>query len=130
MFYNAMLRKNKNPDSKDMQSIIPIHNTVNERCWKMIQEYENGNGCPTKLIKFQGKQGDLTLKARIYSMFGYQLPFDRHDWIIDRCGEQVTYIIDFYKGSGGGLSFYLDVRPAPTLKGIYERLKFQIKNLF
>eukprot|EP00058_Branchiostoma_floridae_P026618 XP_002612109.1 hypothetical protein BRAFLDRAFT_108880 [Branchiostoma floridae] len=26
----------------------------------------------------------------------YELPFDRHDWIVDRCGKQVRYIIDYY----------------------------------
>lgn len=59
-------------------------------------------------------------------LLGYQLPFDRHDWVIERCeGERVEYVIDFYQGksgassgqrglSGGGsgkLSFYIDVRP-------------------
>lgn len=45
----------------------------------------------------------------------YKLPFDRHDWVVDRCGEQVRYVIDFYAGSpipGKPASFYLDVRPA------------------
>jgi len=23
-------------------------------------------------------------------------PFDRHDWVIDRCGTEVRYIIDYY----------------------------------
>ena len=25
-------------------------------------------------------------------------PFDRHDWLVDRCGREVRYIIDFYDG--------------------------------
>ena len=25
-----------------------------------------------------------------------QLPFDRHDWYVDRCGREVRYVIDFY----------------------------------
>ncbi len=28
----------------------------------------------------------------------YVLPFDRHDWIVDRCGVEVRYVIDFYQG--------------------------------
>ena len=24
------------------------------------------------------------------------MPFDRHDWFVDRCGEEVRYVIDFY----------------------------------
>lgn len=48
---------------------------------------------------------------------GYEKPFDRHDWVVDRCGTRVEYVIDFYQGkAGGGIkgmgpSFYLDVRP-------------------
>lgn len=47
----------------------------------------------------------------------YTPPFDRHDWIVDRCGTQVRYVIDFYTGKSnpnfpGAPTFYLDVRPA------------------
>lgn len=43
---------------------------------------------------------------------GYTLPFDRHDWVVERCsGDGVEYVIDFYKGRGGGVGFFLDVRP-------------------
>ena len=28
----------------------------------------------------------------------YTPPFDRHDWVVDRCGTEVRYIIDFYTG--------------------------------
>ena len=34
--------------------------------------------------------------ARIRSWFGGPLPFDRHDWYVDRCGRDVRYVIDFY----------------------------------
>ncbi len=27
---------------------------------------------------------------------GGPLPFDRHDWTVDRCGKEVRYVIDFY----------------------------------
>ena len=47
---------------------------------------------------------------------GYQPPFDRHDWVVDRCGTKIEYVIDFYAGRdegkvGKALNFYLDVRP-------------------
>ena len=47
----------------------------------------------------------------------YSAPFDRHDWVVDRCGTRMRYVIDFYTGHNGSssssnLSFYLDVRPA------------------
>lgn len=58
----------------------------------------------------------LTPRARFNTFLGYQPPFDRHDWIVDRCGQQVEYVIDFYIGKDEGkpdkpLNFYLDVRP-------------------
>jgi len=36
--------------------------------------------------------------------------------VVDRCGKNVDYVIDFYSGKGEGLmgkglNFYLDVRP-------------------
>ena len=92
----------------------------------VVKEYK----CQTKLIQFQGKAKEYSPKARILSFLGYTLPFDRHDWIIDRCGKRVTYVIDFYKGQGSGLAFYLDVRPAFTLGGMYERARYFIKKHF
>ena len=57
----------------------------------------------------------MTPKARVNTLLGYQPPFDRHDWVVDRCGTKVDYVIDFYagrdEGKGKGLNFYLDVRP-------------------
>lgn len=44
MFFNAMRRKNYDPQAEDMRSIIPIHNAVNERAWKEIKEWEKGRG--------------------------------------------------------------------------------------
>ena len=49
--------------------------------------------------------------------FRNDLPFDRHDWIIDRNGKQVRYIIDYYdigdeNGYKTGEFVELDVRPA------------------
>ena len=57
----------------------------------------------------------MTPRARLYTLLGYRPPFDRHDWVIDRCGTKVEYVIDFYagkdEGKGKSLNFYLDVRP-------------------
>ena len=57
-----------------------------------------------------------TPRARLYMLMGYTAPFDRHDWVVDRCGQNVEYVIDFYSGRdegkpGKSLNFYLDVRP-------------------
>lgn len=67
----------------------------------------------------------MTPTARINTIFGYSAPFDRHDWVIDRCGTRVDYVIDFYAGrpdGKGGPSFYLDVRPKfNTWEGVRMR---------
>jgi hypothetical protein len=34
--------------------------------------------------------------ARLRSWLGGPLPFDRHDWYVERCGREVRYVIDFY----------------------------------
>lgn len=42
----------------------------------------------------------LTPKARLNGFLGYQIPFDRHDWRLQRAdGTEVEYVIDFYAGN-------------------------------
>jgi cytochrome c heme-lyase len=57
----------------------------------------------------------MSPKARINTFLGYTAPFDRHDWVVDRCGTKIEYVIDFYagknEGTGAKLNFFLDVRP-------------------
>lgn len=120
MFFNAMKRKGHEAQEKDMSSVVPIHNAVNERAWMEIKKWEEGRGSEAcggpKLVSFAGDSKALTPKARWNNFIGYALPFDRHDWVVDRCGTHVDYVIDFYSGKGEGLmgkglNFYLDVRP-------------------
>lgn len=150
-FFDALVRKNT-PNSTtspsdlatSVASIIPIHNAVNERVWSQVVAWERSAplsdpgsakcGGP-KLFAFRGLGADsrhLSPRARFNSLLGYQRPFDRHDWTVERCGgERIEYVIDFYQGRSpsstassagkdtglltaagpGKLSFYLDVRP-------------------
>lgn len=131
-FFNAVLRKKTssatpNELAATMPSVIPIHNAVNERAWALIKSWEGQSSAPCggpKLRSFKGLgAGALSPRARMKSFAGYTAPFDRHDWVVERCGgETVEYIIDFYQGKAsdavGGqappsqqLNFYLDVRP-------------------
>jgi cytochrome c heme-lyase len=119
MFFAAMKRKSYSPSATDMSTIVPIHNAVNERAWAEIRSWEapysSSCGGP-KLASFSGLSKDLTPRARWNTWLGYQAPFDRHDWVVDRCGTKVEYVIDFYAGKdegreGKSLNFYLDVRP-------------------
>jgi cytochrome c heme-lyase len=75
----------------------------------------NSCGGP-RLASFSGLSSSLTPRARFNTLLGYKPPFDRHDWVVDRCGTKVEYVIDFYAGkdekkAGKELNFYLDVRP-------------------
>ncbi len=80
--------------------------------------------------------------------FRYTKPFDRHDWIVESNGQEIRYIIDFYKGStseaakearskgGAGaplpvIAMHMDVRPAvdsPT--AAFLRLRVFFMRLF
>lgn len=69
-----------------------------------------------KLDSFLGLSTAMSPKARFNTLLGYTAPFDRHDWVVDRCGTKVEYVIDFYAGKDSGkgdgkLNFFLDVRP-------------------
>ncbi|KOB67917.1 Cytochrome c heme lyase [Operophtera brumata] len=108
MFWNAMLRKGwrwKDEDikQKDMDDIIKIHNANNEQAWQEVLKWE----------ALHAKQ--------------YELPFDRHDWIVDRCGKDVRYVIDYYDGGDVDNKYefaLLDVRPAfDSLDNVWDRMK-------
>jgi len=120
MFFSAMKRKGHDAQASDMASIVPIHNAVNERAWTEIKEWERGRGSEKcggpKLVSFAGDSKAWTPRARWNNLIGYAAPFDRHDWVVDRCGTRVEYVIDFYSGkdeglAGKSLNFFLDVRP-------------------
>ncbi|KAF3073996.1 hypothetical protein CFAM422_003340 [Trichoderma lentiforme] len=132
MFFEAMKRKGYDAREVDMKTVVPIHNAVNERAWQHIKEWEapylTDSKCDgPRLSSFANKSTRMTPTARINTILGYTAPFDRHDWVIDRCGTRVDYVIDFYAGRPGGTagapSFYLDVRPKlNTLEGVKMRV--------
>lgn len=133
MFYNAMRRKGYDPQEQDMRAVVAVHNTVNEKAWEQILQYERlhpecGEGS-VRLVRFQQKT-EPTLKARALEFVGYKAPFDRHDWIVDRCGTEVRYLIDFYKGRAARgvpasmTPMYLDARPAADdAAGAWDRVR-------
>lgn len=56
------------------------------------------------------------------------MPFDRHDWVVDRCGKEVRYIIDYYDIGEVDKRTYeftaLDVRPAfDSFSAVMDRSK-------
>ncbi|EXJ85910.1 cytochrome c heme-lyase [Capronia coronata CBS 617.96] len=125
-FFNAVMRKQTSSNPADLVSsishIIPIHNAVNERAWSLIKSWEGDSSAACggpKLLSFKGLgSGAKSPKARVKTFMGYTEPFDRHDWVVERCdGQTVEYVIDFYQGKSEpqtrdtALNFYLDVRP-------------------
>lgn len=60
-------------------------------------------------------------------LFRYELPFDRHDWIVDRCGQDVRYVIDYYNGGPVDENYkfaIIDVRPAlDSVENLWDRMK-------
>uniref|UniRef100_A0A182W163 holocytochrome-c synthase n=1 Tax=Anopheles minimus TaxID=112268 RepID=A0A182W163_9DIPT len=123
MFWNAMLRKGWRWEKddlapKDMDDIIKIHNANNEQAWQEVLKWEalHARECGNPRLKsFGGKATDFSPRAKIRNMMGYELPFDRHDWIVDRCGKDVRYVIDYYDGGMVDEKYkfaLLDVRPA------------------
>ncbi|XP_059146879.1 holocytochrome c-type synthase-like [Physella acuta] len=135
MFWNAMLRKGwrwKEDDlsPKDMDNIINIHNANNELAWQEVLKWEalHADECMNpKLKRFAGNATKYSPRARIRSWMGYELPFDRHDWIVDRNGKEVRYVIDYYDGGKVNKDFefaLLDVRPAlDSFEAFKDRMK-------
>jgi len=118
-----------NPDT--MAHIIHIHNNNNEAAWEEVLKWEalHAKECGNpKLKSFGGKATQFSPRARFRGLLGYEMPFDRHDWIVDRCGQEVRYIIDYYDGGEIDPNDHkfaiLDVRPAldsPT--AVWDRMK-------
>ena len=98
--YNSLKRKNKPIDYSDAASVATVHAIVTEQTWNAILEYENlhSHKCQNiKLARFEGKDGIYSPKARFFHRFlGMPLPYDRHDWTVDRCGKEICYVIDYY----------------------------------
>jgi cytochrome c heme-lyase len=134
MFWNALVRKNKveGASEEDMENVIAVHNSMNETTWAQIMAWEalhvpSGPGREAKLSRFTGKPDDLSPKAKLRQLLGMPVPFDRHDWIVDRGGVEVRYIIDYYHDESNVdndakpqdksdfhavKSIFVDVRPA------------------
>jgi cytochrome c heme-lyase len=134
MFWNALVRKGKTEGAseEDMENVIAVHNSMNETTWAQVMAWEalhvpTGPGREAKLSRFTGKPDDLSPKAKFRQLLGMPVPFDRHDWIIDRGGVEVRYIIDYYHDESNVdndakpkdksdfhavKSIFVDVRPA------------------
>ncbi|KNC98140.1 uncharacterized protein SPPG_06544 [Spizellomyces punctatus DAOM BR117] len=136
-FYNALKRKGWETPEHEIPTMVDIHNFLNEACWGEVLKWEKMFHCDckdVKLAKFQGRPQDLTPKARMYSWFGVDKPFDRHDWTVDRCGQQVRYVIDYYSApdeAPGVPAFNVDVRPAlDSPSALFDRARMGARRVW
>ena len=140
-FYRNAVAKGHEVDAQDMNTVVSIHNAVNEETWRRIVDIEKRyhlSECPNgpTLIRFVGRPDEPSLKARMLNAVGgYVMPFDRHEWTIDRCGHGLfTYHVDFYDGAteqADKVNIYLDVRPSiGTFSGFVDRVRNGIHEAF
>lgn len=152
---NAMLKKGKGQGIPEdaVESMVDVHNFLNEGAWQQIleweQKYTEGTKIEPRLLRFTGRPHDLSPRASMYlwlgkifpDTFNTQPPFDRHDWTVLRSlgrtqgWEQVRYVIDYYGAPDdeetGMPAFILDTRPAldnPT--NAYDRFTHWSKPLW
>lgn len=107
-FQAALARKNKAAPPEAVETMVQVHNFLNEEGWKLVLEWEKHFGVEAEdvsLLRFQGRPGQLSPRARWYGLMGTvwpskyssEPPFDRHDWIVGRPdGSTARYIIDYY----------------------------------
>lgn len=120
-----------------MEAVVHAHNSMNEITWREVWTWEqlHRDECNSPaLLRFLGRPDDLSPLARVRSWLGGPLPFDRHDWYVNRCGTEVRYIIDFYfdeDKAGSPDAFEIVVRPALDSPGAaLDRVKMTIYKSF
>ncbi|SCP05966.1 cytochrome c1 heme lyase, putative [Plasmodium ovale] len=128
-FYRTTRKKGYSFSKEELDMALKIHNAVNEETWKKIMKKEQKyfDLCKEqKLVRFIGLPTKLSLKAFMLTLMGYSRPFDRHDWYIDRCGNTIKYIIDYYDGKSdesAPISIFIDVRPGFSYNNIVDQVK-------
>ncbi|KAI1796594.1 cytochrome c and c1 heme-lyase [Ganoderma leucocontextum] len=138
-FYNALVRKGWETPEEHVETMVQIHNWLNEQAWEEILKWEHKEdplAAQPQLARFKGRPGELSPKARFWLLAGWLLPsrfnseppFDRHDWIVRRHGgKEVRYVIDYYSAPpepDGSPVFSLDVRPAlDSVGSIKQRIQ-------
>ena len=83
-----------------------------------------------KVVEVPRAAEGLQPEGAIPELLGFKLPFDRHDWIVDRCGTDVRYVIDFYNAKSADprtpVAMHLDARPAlDSIGAVWDRFYIQ-----
>lgn len=134
-FYNALLRKNKDPEADSMDAVVFVHNVVNEETWNTIMEREAmyKDSCPNPTLqRFVGKCDELTWAGWWSGLTTAKgKPYDRHDWYLDRCGQKtVRYIIDYYDDDSAvnqETTTSIHCRPGfDSIGDVWDRIRYPI----
>lgn len=131
-FYNAMKRKNKNPETGLMDVVVDIHNAVNEWSWQKILDRERAlyPACQDlSLIRFVGRPQEESVQVKVDKWVRpHLLLFDRHDWFVDRCGTEVRYMIDYYhdEKDSSDVQVKINARPAAfdSFLNFWDRVRY------
>lgn len=135
MFYNALQRKGFETRPEDIETMLDVHNSLNEGVWREVCRWEAMHEATCKdgptLTRFMGRPKDLSPKAWFYHyIYRGPRPFDRHDWTVDRCGQPVRYVIDYYSSDEPG-AFNVDIRPAlDSPQAFIDRFKMAWQRVF
>ncbi|KOB63339.1 hypothetical protein PFHG_05120 [Plasmodium falciparum HB3] len=134
------ISNHNNSDGKEKSSIPSKNGSWYYPSQKQFYTQQKKKGKEQKLIKFVGYPTKLSIKAFMLTLIGYNKPFDRHEWYIDRCGNTIKYIIDYYDGKkekNSAVSIYIDARPQlnhqnaiDNVKIIYIKICRFLNNLF
>ena len=129
--FHACQRKQKPMAEQDKDSVALIHGEVIEKTWNEVLRFEQlhfSQCAAPKLSSFSGLQGRPSAKAKLLQRFGYALPWDRHDWLVDRCGQEIRYIIDYHHGLDERQPYIIDCRPDLTrFSNLMDRITVQYR---
>lgn len=133
--YRALKRKNKPIQEGDAEDVADVHAMVTDMSWECVMEYERLHPeCPNPTLgRFYGMYGILSWKSKWLKWRTGIEPFDRHDWVVDRCGKEVRYIIDYYSvevptpHGDPEIVYSIDARPAITFGGVVDRVRLAWK---
>merc|ERR1719499_2972040 len=116
-------------------SVAAVHNRITEGTWTAIMQYESMYPTTPRLCRFSGMDGIFSPKAKFrHYILGQPWPYDRHDWWVERDGQEVRYVIDYYAypkaGDDGDSLYTIDARPAlDGWRNMFDRAKFTVLKL-
>jgi len=75
-FYNALVRKGWETPEEHIETMVEIHNFLNEQAWLEVLKWEKRQygADDLQLARFKGRPGEMSPKARLWLFAGWLLP--------------------------------------------------------